>query len=43
MDMVHTMNDAWKKWFTQKTKKELIQLAWELHLENNKLKMEAFE
>ena len=37
------MNEAWKKYFNQKTKKELIEIAWKLHLENNKLKMEAFE
>ena len=37
------MNEAWKKYFNQKTKKELIEIAWKLHLENNKIKMEAFE
>jgi len=34
------MNDGWKRFFRQKTKKELIEIAWELHLENNKLKRE---
>ena len=30
------MNQAWKKWFRSKTKEELIDIAWELHLENKR-------
>jgi len=34
---VNKMNDALKKYFNQKTKKELIAMCYELHCENMKL------
>lgn len=34
------MNIGLKKWFSRKTKAELIELCYQLHLENLKLKEE---
>lgn len=35
------MNIGLKKWFSKKTKKELIELCYQLHLQNLKLKCEV--